>query len=90
MIVKIQVIINVDPQKFISYRAAWDLNFQVLFRVDEYVTLFSVWYYVIVMKPSKKIFGVFLKFKNDRIKVWWTGTQCIAINIISNINVIIF
>ena len=35
MIVKIQVIINVDPQKFISYRAAWDLNFQVLFRVDE-------------------------------------------------------
>ena len=35
MIVKIQVIINVDPQKFntifISYRAARDLIFQVLF-----------------------------------------------------------
>ena len=35
MIVKIQAIINMDPQKFntifISCRAALDLNFQVLF-----------------------------------------------------------
>ena len=36
MIVKIQVIITVDPQEFniifISYGAAWDLNFQIFFR----------------------------------------------------------
>ena len=39
MIVKIQIIINVDPQKFntifISYGAAWDLNFQVLFSAHD-------------------------------------------------------
>ena len=37
MIVKIQVIINVGPQKFntvfLSYGAAWDLNFHVSFQV---------------------------------------------------------
>ena len=39
MIVKIQGIINVDPQKFntvfISSGAAWDLNFQILFSAQD-------------------------------------------------------
>ena len=39
MIVKNQVIINVDPPKFnaifISYGATWDLNFQVLFKAND-------------------------------------------------------
>ena len=42
------------------------------------------------MKPSKNSFDVFLKFKNDRIKVSLTGIRCIVISIISNINVTIF
>ena len=81
MIVKIQIIINVDPQKFntvcISYGEARDLNFQIFLRAHV-LTIFSTFekvivMKVIVMKPSKSSSGVFLKLKNGRIKVRWTG-----------------
>ena len=45
---------------------------------------------VIVIKPFKNSFGAFLKFKNERIKVWWTDIRCIVMSIISNINATIF
>ena len=53
-------------------------------------TFLRMAHWVIVIKLSKNSFGIFLKFKNDRIKVWWTGIRYIVISIISNINVTIF
>ena len=60
MIVKIEVIISIDPQTFnnvfSSYGAAWNLNFSLELTIRWLFSAFDT-----VMKPSKNYFGVFLK-----------------------------
>ena len=48
------------------------------------------WYVFSQQFLDRKFLDLFLKFKNDRIEVWWRSIQCIIISIISNIYVIIF
>ena len=51
--------------------------------------LFSAFDILLLWNHLKNFLGVFLKFKNDKIKVSWTG-MCSIICIMSNINAHIF